>query len=180
MRYKKGEMLVRCIIDDETGRPSYDTYRVRTIRGGKVHAIQVNEWTWIKLKWGKDQSRGWATTIDSVYRVSCREGERFDCLHRTKGAALRQAKKWQQDRIERRNRYSSNAGSHRQEVRCVWRVDNDGVWNSDCGQAHVFIDGTPGQNGFGFCPYCGKPMAEIHTPNDKLTGQQKPEKGRTL
>ena len=50
-------------------------------------------------------------------------------------------------------------------VRCVWRVDNDGVWNSDCGQAHVFIDGTPGQNGFGFCPYCGKPMAEIDVPN---------------
>ena len=109
MKYRVGEMLVRCIIDDETGRPVYDTYRVRSIRGGKVHAIQVNEWTWIKLKWGKDQSRGWATTIDSVYRVSCREGERFDCLHRSKDAALRQAKKWQQDRIERRNRYSSNA-----------------------------------------------------------------------
>jgi len=52
-------------------------------------------------------------------------------------------------------------------VRCVWCVDNDGVWNTDCGQVHVFIDGTPGQNGFGFCPYCGKPMAEIHTPNGK-------------
>jgi hypothetical protein len=109
VKYREGETLVRCIIDEETGRPSYDTYRVRTIRG-KVHAIQVNEWTWIKLKWGKDQSRGWATTIDSVYRVSCREGERFDYLHRTKGAALRQAKKWQQARIERRNRYASNDG----------------------------------------------------------------------
>jgi len=108
VKYRKRETLVRCIIDDETGRPSYDTYRVRTIRGGKVHAVQINEWTWIKLKWGKDQARGWAQTIDPVYRDACREGERFDCLHRTKGAALRQAKKWQQARIERRNRYSSN------------------------------------------------------------------------
>ena len=60
-------------------------------------------------------------------------------------------------------------------VRCVWRVDNDGVWNTDCGQAHVFIDGTPGQNNYGFCPYCGKPLAEIHAPNpssdDRPNGQ---------
>jgi hypothetical protein len=97
------------MIDDETGRPVYDTYRVRTIRGGKVYAVQVNKWTWIKLAWGKDQSRGWAKKIDPLYRQSCREGEQFDCLHRTKGLALRQAKKWQQARIERHNRYSSNA-----------------------------------------------------------------------
>lgn len=112
MKYREGETLVRCIIDDETGRPSYDTYRVSTIRGGKVYAIHINEFTWIKLKWGKDQSRGWAKTIDPVYRESCREGERFACLHRTKGAALRQAKKWQQARIERWNRYSSNSEAH--------------------------------------------------------------------
>lgn len=110
MKYKEGELLVRCVIDDETGRPVYDTYRVRTIRGGKVHAIQINEWTWIKLAWGKDQTRGWAKQIDRLYRESCREGERFDTLHRTKGAALRQARKWHKARIERRNRYASNAG----------------------------------------------------------------------
>ena len=109
MRYKKGEMLVRCIIDDETGRPVYDTYRVRSIRGGKVCAIQVNKFTWVKLAWGKDQTRGWAKTIDSLYRHTCREGERFDCLHRSKDAALRQARKWEKARIERRNRYASNA-----------------------------------------------------------------------
>jgi len=108
MKYREDETLVRCIIDDDTGRPSYDAYRVRSIRGGKVHAIQVNEWTWIKLAWGKNQTRRWAKTIDQLYRKTCREGERFDCLHRTKGAALRQAKLWQQARIERRNRYSSN------------------------------------------------------------------------
>lgn len=108
MKYRVGETLVRCMIDCDTARPSYDTYRVRSIRGGKVHAVHVNEWTWVKLAWGKDQSHGWATTIDPLYRTSCREGERFDCLHRTKGAALRQARKWHAATIERRNRYNSN------------------------------------------------------------------------
>jgi hypothetical protein len=108
MKYRIGETLFRCVIDDETGRPSYDTYRVRSIRGDKVHAVQVNEWTWIKLAWGKDQTYGWADRIDPLYRQSCREGERFDCLHRTKGAALRQARKWHEAMIERWNRYDSN------------------------------------------------------------------------
>jgi hypothetical protein len=50
---------------------------------------------------------------------------------------------------------------------CLWTVDDDGVWNTSCKQAHVFETGTPGQNEYAFCPYCGKPMAEYHTPNDK-------------
>ena len=108
MKYRIGETLFRCVIDDETGRSTYDAYRVRSVRGGKVHAIQVNEWTWIKLAWGRDQARGWAKRVDPLYRRSCREGERFDTLHRTKGAALRQAHKWDKARIERMNRYSSN------------------------------------------------------------------------
>ena len=109
MKYRVGETLFRCVIDDETGRPAYDAYRVRSVRGGKVHAIQVNEWTWIKLAWGRDQARGWAKRIEPLYRQSCREGERFDNLHRTKGAALRQARKCHGEMIERHKRYASNA-----------------------------------------------------------------------
>ena len=104
MKYRVGETLFRCSIDDETGRPSRDTYRVRSIRGGKVHAVQINEWTWVKLEWGRNQAHGWADSINEVYRVSCLVGERFDYLHRTKGAALRQARKWHQASIERANR----------------------------------------------------------------------------
>lgn len=47
---------------------------------------------------------------------------------------------------------------------CLWQEDNDGVWQTSCEQVHVFIDGTPGQNNYGFCPYCGRPLSEIHTP----------------
>ena len=105
VKYKIGETLHRCVIDGDTGRPSRDIYRVRSIRGGKVHAVMINDLTWVKLKWGKDQTRGWALVIDPVYRMSCREGERFSCLHRTEGAALRQAKQWHQQMIERLARY---------------------------------------------------------------------------
>lgn len=108
MKYRSGETLVRCVIDDETGRPSYDNYRVRSILCGKVYAVQVNEWTWVKLAWGRDKAHGWARVIDPLYRQSCREGERFDCLHRTRGAALRQARKWHKAMIERRRLYAAN------------------------------------------------------------------------
>ena len=104
VNYKPGETLYRCIIDEDTLWPHIDVYRVRSVRAGKVHAIQINPWTWIKLKWGTDQARGWAKTIDPVYRDSCRYGERFDYLHRTRGAALRQARKWHLARIARRER----------------------------------------------------------------------------
>ena len=65
-------------------------------------------------------------------------------------------------------------------VRCLWTVDDDGVWNTSCGQAHVFEAGTPGQNEFSFCPYCGKPMSECHTPNapgQARAGSPSPEAG---
>jgi hypothetical protein len=94
MKYRIGEPLFRCVIDADTGRSSFDTYRVRSIRGCKVYAVQVNKWTWVRQACGKEQTREWAAVIDPVWRTSCREGERFDCLHRTKGAALRQARKW--------------------------------------------------------------------------------------
>ncbi len=103
MKYRLGQKLVRCLIDGDTLRPSYDVYMVRSIRGGKVYAVLVNEFTWVKLAWGRDQSRGWARVIDPVFRLSCREGCRFDYLHTTKCAALRQARKWHALTIERQS-----------------------------------------------------------------------------
>ena len=43
---------------------------------------------------------------------------------------------------------------------CKWRGDED-HWESSCGQAFVFFDGDPFENGFVFCPYCGKPIGVI-------------------
>jgi hypothetical protein len=43
---------------------------------------------------------------------------------------------------------------------CTWKPDDDGNWETTCGNLHVFFDGTPHQNSYGFCPYCGKRLAQ--------------------
>jgi len=105
MKYKIGEELHRCIISDETGRPEYDLFRVRSFRGGKVTVILVNQFTWVKLEWGKNQARGWAKRIDCLFYQQCRLGEKFGYLHRTKAAALKQAREWHEAMMLRRCQY---------------------------------------------------------------------------
>ena len=39
---------------------------------------------------------------------------------------------------------------------CAWTEDADGNWHTGCQQIHVFISGTPQENGYVFCPYCGR------------------------
>ena len=43
---------------------------------------------------------------------------------------------------------------------CLWTQDSDGNWETACGQMHVFFDGTPHQNNYDFCPYCGKRLTQ--------------------
>jgi len=38
---------------------------------------------------------------------------------------------------------------------CQWTEDDDGVWDTECGNAFVFTDGGPSDNNLLFCPYCG-------------------------
>lgn len=38
---------------------------------------------------------------------------------------------------------------------CVWAEDEDGNWWTSCGEGFVTSDGTPEENGFNFCCYCG-------------------------
>jgi len=38
---------------------------------------------------------------------------------------------------------------------CAWTEDADGNWNTGCQEIHVFISGTPQENGYVYCPYCG-------------------------
>jgi hypothetical protein len=40
---------------------------------------------------------------------------------------------------------------------CIWNEDKDGMWRTDCDQ---FSDGTPTENSYKFCPYCGKELKE--------------------
>jgi hypothetical protein len=41
---------------------------------------------------------------------------------------------------------------------CIWKQDEDGVYQSGCGDAWVFEDGTPADNHVRFCPFCGLPL----------------------
>jgi len=52
----------------------------------------------------------------------------------------------------------SRAASSRAEMEtCIWdREDEDGAWDSQCGECWLFIDGGPKENGVKFCQGCGK------------------------
>ena len=38
---------------------------------------------------------------------------------------------------------------------CTWAEDADGNWNTGCQEIHVLFSGTPQENGYVYCPYCG-------------------------
>jgi hypothetical protein len=44
---------------------------------------------------------------------------------------------------------------------CEWTWNED-FWECHCGQAFVCYEGTPTENKFIFCPYCGKKIKEIN------------------
>lgn len=46
---------------------------------------------------------------------------------------------------------------------CIWNKMEDGeegYWDTSCGTSHLFFGGTPFDNHFLFCPYCGKKLEE--------------------
>ena len=49
---------------------------------------------------------------------------------------------------------------------CEWTPDDDGVFDTDCGNRFEFNVGGPAENGCRFCPYCGEPIAECLTQNE--------------
>lgn len=46
---------------------------------------------------------------------------------------------------------------------CRWVVDDDGVWATACGNAFLCDTGTPSENKFKCCPYCGGKIEEVRT-----------------
>lgn len=43
--------------------------------------------------------------------------------------------------------------------RCLWEYQEDeDCWDTECGNKFTLIDGTPIENDFHFCPYCGKEL----------------------
>lgn len=46
-------------------------------------------------------------------------------------------------------------------VVCRWTRDEDDTWFSGCGEAFVFTDGTPRENKYAYCPYCGRTLEQV-------------------
>ena len=44
---------------------------------------------------------------------------------------------------------------------CKWTEDEDGSWNTGCGNKFEVVNGLPSENGFKYCLYCGKSFIEI-------------------
>ena len=51
---------------------------------------------------------------------------------------------------------------------CHWVEDENGNWKTSCGDMHILIDGTPHENRYLWCPYCGKTIQESKQ-NNSLT-----------
>lgn len=43
---------------------------------------------------------------------------------------------------------------------CLWTEDEDGIWSACAHNMFNFEEGSPADNGFIFCPYCGKKLAQ--------------------
>lgn len=49
----------------------------------------------------------------------------------------------------------------RESATCDWRIENETLpeyWDTACGEAFVFNEGDPRDNGMKFCPYCGREL----------------------
>lgn len=55
------------------------------------------------------------------------------------------------------------------ELVCQWVQDDldEGAWKTECGNYHLFTVGTPQDNDYKFCPYCGKELCEVDTPHNQ-------------
>lgn len=46
--------------------------------------------------------------------------------------------------------------------KCKWRYDSTHEkWDTQCEEAHCFFEGSPKDNNYKFCPYCGKEIWQL-------------------
>ena len=46
---------------------------------------------------------------------------------------------------------------------CKWRLCDEGanVYDTTCRNPHILIEGTPRENNYSYCPYCGKKIKVV-------------------
>ena len=42
------------------------------------------------------------------------------------------------------------------DEKCKWTVDEDGIYDTGCGERYEFFEDGPKENKVNFCMYCGK------------------------
>ena len=76
--------------------------------------------------------------------------EKLDCAYEQVGDALDKA-------IE-----IVKQGSVSDDV-CEWRIcdEETNVYDTSCRNPHILIEGTPNENNYEYCPYCGKKIKVV-------------------
>lgn len=74
MAWKVGQDLLKIDVEEPSGKVTFDTYRIRTIRGIWVYATGVFPWTWGKVS-KKHGDFGWKDPIDPMWRQKFRADE---------------------------------------------------------------------------------------------------------
>lgn len=76
--------------------------------------------------------------------------------------------KYSKEDIDEVVRELEGMGTKANTKTCLWEPDNDGsriyedvVWISECNYEFMLNEGTPKENGFYYCPKCGKELIEI-------------------
>lgn len=57
---------------------------------------------------------------------------------------------------------------------CYWSIDDvggDSLWETSCGHAFEFTEGSPHENGFQWCGYCGRQLIETRTSESGPSGR---------
>ena len=61
---------------------------------------------------------------------------------------------------------------------CEWVYDEyHDMWDTQCDNGHCFIEGTPKDNFYEYCPYCGKVLIQSKPSKLSNTKSRKAGKG---
>ena len=65
--------------------------------------------------------------------------------------------------VELLQRKIDNATTDKVKVECGWThttsiIEDEGIWETLCGNTFMFVEGTPQDNKIKFCCYCGRPL----------------------
>jgi hypothetical protein len=59
-------------------------------------------------------------------------------------------------------------GKQEKPSQCTWTENSDGTWETTCGNAWIFLAGTPSDNQVRWCPYCGRVLHEVRYRDDAV------------